>query len=372
LKNRATFAALWALLACGSTLADFSWDGDGGDDLMSNVGNWDADNAPPLDVTGQTLLFGALGVGSLTPDVANDDFVNIGGISFSGALGSYTIQDAMTLGGSFSFIDDGLIENDSGFLQTIDVDLVATGLLQVAGDSNTTLGGIISGAGGSLLKTGTGSLLLNGDNTFDGGVELREGTLVLGDNDALGTGTLSVTGDSVLQSDDDARNVNEAISIGDMVTLTVSGDTDLRLTGTISGAGSLTVDMGDDTRLLSLNGANTYSGGTTLNGGGVILGNNRSFGTGDVSVTGDFTLESNLDDRRFLNNFDVATGATLSFTGQSILQQFGGVISGDGALAIDLNADDDEMVLRGVNTYTGGTTLTNGTIVPLVSVVPPV
>ena len=363
MKNRATFAALWALLACGSTLADFSWDGDGGDDLMSNVGNWDGDNAPPLDVAGETLLFGALGVGSLTPDVAADDFVNIGGISFNGALGSYTIQDAMTLGGSFSFIDDGLIENDSGFLQTIDVDLVATGLLQVAGDSTTTLGGIISGAGGSLLKTGIGSLLLSGDNTFDGGVELREGTLVLGDNDALGTGTLSVTGDSVLQSDDDARNVNEAISIGDMVTLTVSGDTDLRLTGTISGAGSLTVDMGDDTRLLSLNGANTYSGGTTLNSGGVILGSNISFGTGDVSVTGDFTLESNLDARRFLNNFDVATGATLSFTGESILQQFGVVISGDGALAIDLNADDDEMVLRGVNTYTGGTTLTTGTIV---------
>ncbi len=366
MKNRATLAALWALLACGSTLADFSWDGDGGDDLMSNVGNWDGDNAPPLDVGDQTLIFGPLGIGSLTPDVADDEFVNIGGISFNGALGSYTIQDAMTLGGSFSFIDDALIENDSGFLQTIDVDLVTTGLLQVAGNSNTTLGGIISGTGGSLLKTGTGSLLLSGDNTFTGGVELREGTLVLGDNGALGTGVLSVTGDSALQSDDDDANVNEAISIDDAVTLTVSGDNDLRLTGTISGDGSLTVDMGDATRMLSLNGANIYSGGTTLNSGGVLLGNNRSFGTGDVSVTGDFTLESNMPtvaERRLTNNFDVATGATLSFTGESVLQQFGGVISGDGALNIDLNADEDEITLRGVNTYTGGTTLTNGTIV---------
>jgi hypothetical protein len=145
------FAASWALLACGSTFADFSWDGDGGDDLMSTVGNWDGDNAPPLDVAGETLIFGALGIGSLTPDVAADDFTDIGGISFNGALGSYTIQDAMSLGGSFSFIDDALIENDSGFLQTIDVDLIATGVLQVAGDSDTTLGGIISGPGGSLL-----------------------------------------------------------------------------------------------------------------------------------------------------------------------------------------------------------------------------
>ena len=364
MKNRATFAALWALFACGSTLADFSWVGDNGDDpaLMSTVGNWDGDNAPPLDVGNETLIFGPLGIGSLTPDVADDDFVNIGGISFNGALGSYTIQDAMTLGGSFSFIDDALIENDSGFLQTIDVDLVATGLLQVAGSSDTTLGGIISGAGGSLLKTGAGSLLLGGANTFDGGVELREGTLVLGDNDALGTGSLSVTGDSALQSDDDGRNVSENISIDDTVTLTVSGDNDLRLTGVISGDGSLTVDMGDITKKVSLNNANTYTGGTTLSSGGAILGNNRSFGTGDVSVTGDFTLESNLDDRRFLNDFDVEMDATLSFTGESVTQQFGGVISGDGALNIDLDTDDDVMVLRGENTYTGGTTLTTGTI----------
>ena len=366
MKNRATFAALWALFACGSTLADFSWVGDNGDDpaLMSTVGNWDGDNAPPLDVGNETLIFGPLGIGSLTPDVADDDFVNIGGISFNGALGSYTIQDAMTLGGSFSFIDDALIENDSGFLQTIDVDLVATGLLQVAGSSDTTLGGIISGAGGSLLKTGAGSLLLGGANTFDGGVELREGTLVLGDNDALGTGSLSVTGDSALQSDDDGRNVSENISIDDTVTLTVSGDNDLRLTGVISGDGSLTVDMGDitKTKMVSLNNANTYTGGTTLSSGGAILGNNRSFGTGDVSVTGDFTLESNLDDRRFLNDFDVEMDATLSFTGESVTQQFGGVISGDGALNIDLDTDDDVMVLRGENTYTGGTTLTTGTI----------
>ena len=39
------------------------------------------------------------------------------------------------------------------------------------------------------------------------------------------------------------------------------------------------------------------------------------------------------------------------------------MISGLGALNIDLNADDDAIVLRGVNTYEGGTTLTQGTIV---------
>ncbi len=362
MKNRATFAALCALFASASALAEFSWVGTT-DDAMITDANWNGGTRPPDDLAGDDLLFGSLGVGSLTPDVGPTDFVNVGSISFFEALGSYTIEDATMQGGSFAFTVDGFIENDSMFLQTITVDLVTTGVLEVMGISDTTLGGIISGAGGSLLKTGTGSLLLSGANTFDGGVELREGTLVLGDNDALGTGTLSVTGDTALQSDDDGVNVSELISIDDTVTLTVSGDNDLRLTGTISGAGSLTVDMDDDLKMLSLNGANTYTGGTTLNSGGVILGNNVSFGTGDVSVTGDFTLESNLDDRRFTNDFDIAMDATLSFTGESVLQQFGRVISGDGAIAIDLDTADDVMTLRGENTYTGGTTLTTGTIV---------
>ena len=118
-----------ALLACGSSHADFVWDGDGGDDLMSNDLNWVGGTAPAGDVGGDTFIFGPAGIGTLTPDVGANDFTNLGGLSFeAGALGAYLISDPGVLGGSFSFTaDTGFIENTSSFLQTIDVDLVGTG-----------------------------------------------------------------------------------------------------------------------------------------------------------------------------------------------------------------------------------------------------
>ena len=59
LENRATFAAVWALLLCGSSLADFTWDGGPGvGDLMTTDGNWAGGAAPDLDVAGDNLIFG--------------------------------------------------------------------------------------------------------------------------------------------------------------------------------------------------------------------------------------------------------------------------------------------------------------------------
>ncbi len=56
--------------------------------------------------------------------------------------------------------------------------------------------GIISGFTGSLVKTGSGTLTLRGNNTYGGGTTISAGTLTLGNAGALGsaTGALSVTG----------------------------------------------------------------------------------------------------------------------------------------------------------------------------------
>ncbi|MHC4776265.1 MAG: autotransporter-associated beta strand repeat-containing protein, partial [Planctomycetota bacterium] len=214
-RNRLTVAALaaWAAgLAAGGAAADFLWDGLGGDDLWATDGNWDPDGAPPLDLAGQAIEFGATG-GAQSPDVAGDDYFDIAALTFTTADSSLVLTDSVGTG-SLSFSDGGSITNDSALLQTIDIDLIGTGsdflidaqtgdldiggaialsdtggvLLTVAGDFDTTVSGIISGSGGSVLKTGDGTLTLNGDNTYDGGTELAGGTIVLGDNDALGTG----------------------------------------------------------------------------------------------------------------------------------------------------------------------------------------
>jgi len=63
------------------------------------------------------------------------------------------------------------------------------------GDTQT-LSGVISNANGNkkLVKDGTGQLVLSGNNTFTGGVEIEDGTLVAGHANALGaSNTVTIT-----------------------------------------------------------------------------------------------------------------------------------------------------------------------------------
>jgi autotransporter-associated beta strand protein len=61
---------------------------------------------------------------------------------------------------------------------------------------STEVSGIISGAGGSLVETGTGTLTLSGQNTYTGGTTIMEGTLNANSTMALGTGSVVVDGTS--------------------------------------------------------------------------------------------------------------------------------------------------------------------------------
>ncbi|ECI0248634.1 AIDA autotransporter, partial [Salmonella enterica subsp. enterica] len=109
--------------------------------------------------------------------------------------------------------------------------------------------------------------------------------------------------------------------------LNTGGDFD----NAISGSGQV-VKSGDET--LTLSGSNTYTGGTTISGGTLVASNVDALGTGDV--TDNATLELN-------------TGGT-----------FDNVISGSGQV---VKSGDKTLTLSGANSYTGGTTINDGTLV---------
>ncbi|EDA8709860.1 autotransporter outer membrane beta-barrel domain-containing protein, partial [Salmonella enterica subsp. enterica serovar Kedougou] len=89
---------------------------------------------------------------------------------------------------------------------------------------------------------------------------------------------------------------------------------------------------GDD--VLTLSGANSYSGGTLISDGTLVASNVEALGSGDV--TDNATLELN-------------TGGT-----------FDNAISGSGKVE---KSGDDALTLSGANTYTGGTLISDGTLV---------
>ncbi|EBS5275277.1 ShdA, partial [Salmonella enterica subsp. enterica serovar Agona] len=99
----------------------------------------------------------------------------------------------------------------------------------------------------------------------------------------------------------------------------------------ISGSGQV-VKSGDKT--LTLSGINSYTGGTTISGGTLVASNVDALGSGDV--TDNATLELNTG-----GDFDNAIGGT------------GSVVK----------SGDKTLTLSGANSYTGGTTISGGTLV---------
>ncbi|MEX0642995.1 MAG: autotransporter-associated beta strand repeat-containing protein [Pirellulales bacterium] len=144
-------------------------------------------------------------------------------------------------------------QNSSGNLLTVSGATTTNGhTLTLANTSTggTTISGIISGAGGKLLKTGAGTLVLSGANTFDGGLTISGGTVSMNNNAAAGTstGTLTLNGGTLINNAAtrtisnpihvEASTTNAIYAIGGNITLTGA----LSGSGTIGNAGDAAAD----------------------------------------------------------------------------------------------------------------------------------
>ncbi|EGF2105245.1 fibronectin-binding autotransporter adhesin ShdA [Salmonella enterica] len=272
-----------------------------------------------LIVTGDNTYSGGTTIsgGTLTADhadslgtgaVANSGVLQVGEgelentLSGSGSLvktgtGELTLSGDNTYSGGTTITGGTLTADHADSLGSGDID--NSGVLKVGeGDLENTLSG-----SGSLVKTGTGELTLSGDNTYSGGTTIIGGTLTADHADSLGTGAVANSG--VLQ-------VGEG-----------------ELENTLSGSGSL-VKTG--TGELTLSGDNSYSGGTTIIGGTLTADHADSLGTGAVANSGVLQV------------------------GEGELEN---TLSGSGSL---VKTGTGELTLSGDNSYSGGTTIIGGTL----------
>jgi autotransporter-associated beta strand protein len=135
------------------------------------------------------------------------------------------------------------------------------------------------------------------------------------------------------------------------------------IVGTISGSGGLTA-LGSNTLLLA--GSNSYSGGTTVSSGILQLGGSGALPTNTALTVSGGTLDLNTYGSTVdsLNGGgtigSIAGGAPLLTVGNAGGGgTFSGVISGPIALT---KAGSGTVVLTGNNAYTGGTTVSAGTL----------
>jgi outer membrane autotransporter protein len=128
----------------------------------------------------------------------------------------------------------------------------------------------------------------------------------------------------------------------------------LTFAGTVTGTGSV-AQSGSGKLILSA--ANTYSGGTNFNAGVVSVASDANLGSGPLTFNGG-TLEATRSVTSSKPAILKAAGGTF-LADPSTSSTLSGVISGPGSLTKD---GLGEVILTGMNTYSGGTILSNGVL----------
>ena len=254
----------------------------------------------------------------------------------------------------------GSIEGAGSFLLGSKAFTVGLNNLSTEVSGTISDGGLSGGTGGALIKVGTGTLTLIGANAYTGGTTINAGVLQIGNGGASGSILGDVTNDATL-----AFNHSGSVTFG----------------GTISGTGAL-VQLGSGTLILA--GINTYEGATTVSMGTLAAGSTTAF-----SPHSAFTVFSVLELNGKSNSVGSLAGngtvtnngsalATLTAGGDNTSTTFSGsLVDGTARLALNKTGTgtltlsgtgaftgltDVQAGVTAANTYTGGTTISGGTL----------
>jgi len=314
-----------------------------------------------------------IGTGTLKVSGANtySDVTTVtAGTLQAGAANTFSAASAFTVG---AFLDLNGFNQTIGSLAgagTVTNSGAGAATLTVGGNNtSTTFSGTLQNGASALglAKTGTGTLTLSGVNTYRGGTTVNGGTLAVSADNNLGdnSGSLAFGGGALQFLSGFISNRAVTLNSGGG-TFDTNGNGPL-LTGSIRGPGGLTkVGIGD----LTLAGASTYSGPTN-----VLLGTLAAGATNVFSPASAFTVVAG--GALNLNGFNQSIGslsgdglvgnagpgpAALTTGGNNSSTTFSGVIfDAPGTMRLT-KAGTGTMILSGDNSYTGGTTISAGTL----------
>ncbi|MDI1311653.1 autotransporter-associated beta strand repeat-containing protein [Prosthecobacter sp.] len=274
--------------------------------ISNDVMTWLPGDQITDDTTGFTGTLNQANINSLRFNAAGGSAVNIasGGV-LTIASGGILVTDNVT-SGTPGIFGGTLI---SGVLEII----VTQDSPQTFEISSNILGGH------AVTKTGVGTLLLSGSNTYTGATEIQNGTLQISGGNAIGDTSLVTLAD-------DQYNILQLLA----------DETIGRLAGGSAAAGLndlATVDVGSHTLTFNQNAASTYAG--LITGSGALVKNGALF---------DLTL----------------TGISSGFTGALQINGGGVILSGVAALA----ATSIEINKGGYLRFVDSSTTRSGTRIP--------
>ena len=358
-----------------------------------------------LEITGTNVFARRLGIDPDTSVLNQVNLTGIAGFSAYGqpvtiSLGSITSPTAITWGTTDGFAPSTLVLNE----YTANAPLIFANALNLgsgtrkiavnsSADNPATLTGVISNSG-KLQKTGSGTLILaNAGNTFTGGVSLDEGVVQVNAARNLGNGntpltfnggTLRVLGTTFTDLSGRTLNTTNFKGALDIVESANSFFLGQNLTGS-----SAVTKLGAGT--LYLSGVNSYSGDTNILGGTLKGSVPTGSGKGNLNAIMNTVMPAfNFIDLAAFNGATTALnlngltgrGYQVTYSSPANGSQFtatlgnnnaSGAFSGaivDKAATVSFNGQlgvvkvgTGTQYLFGNNSYTGGTNVSQGTLV---------
>ena len=268
-----------------------------------------------------------LGISSGTVTVGTNTAAGVGGISMAGGTTLAAGVSGLVLGNAMSTAGAGTINSGAGIF---------------------TLNGPIAGPG-SITKVGTGTLVLNGNNSFTN-LGISTGNVTVGSNTAAGNFGISMAGGTRLTAGVSGLVLANPLSTAGAGEID-SGSGTFTLSGPIIGAGSLT-QVGTGTLVLTGNNSFANAG---IKSGTLAVGSNTAAGAGGISINGGATLAAAANNLTLANAISTAGIGTVNTAGFDLT--LAGAIVGPGSI---VKTGAGTLTFTGVDTYAGSTTVTAG------------
>jgi autotransporter-associated beta strand protein len=348
-------------MTIGSANVNTTWQNNSGAGNWSTSGNWTSGVPHIMADTANFTTDGGVITNPIT--VTLDTNETVGTVNFN-APTSYSIvqggSSVLTLDNTGNSI---VTIADANGNHSIGAPISLNGPLAVSVTNSTnTLGisGIISNDGAateSLTKSGAGTLLLTGANTYGSGSSaintiINGGTLQLGNGTTNGSviGNISVAAGATLALDLDPTSFTNVVSgSGTLETLSNQNLT----TANPSFSGTLVAGIG----------TLTLASQSVLNTGGIGAGNAALSGTGTFDLSGLNLTANGISGYANGTIDEISSTANVTLTDtQTGSTTFAGTIqnSGTGVVSLSLTGNAGVLNLTGPNTYTGSTSISGG------------
>ena len=235
--------------------------------------------------TGRTLTIGANGITK----------AGTGAVSIGSATAGQEVAIALAADQTWAnsnntgaiTITNGVTSNAAG-ARILTLGGASTALNTISGIIGNGLGTV------SLVKSGAGTWVLSGTNTYSGGTTLSAGTVAISNATSFGSGNVSVTGSSRINATGNLSYAN-AIDVGAALSLqnvTTTASTAV-FSGVLSGSNAITVVNNGtnniNATLAFTNTGNTFTGNIILPSGNAV--GNDIFSFNSIGDGGNFTFQ---------------------------------------------------------------------------------